>query len=199
MLIYAIHGFGSTGEGSGTVQAFVRRFKHDKVIAPTYDSVDPERAYAQLAAQMTDAIAANPGEELLIIGISLGGFWARKMADHFSNLTPKLLLLNPSLTPWVNLNKNIGTTPNYVTGVDMVLTAENVAKFENYCVSNDMPDTPIVLVTADDDDIVAPAYARTLYADRAMVINFSEGGHRLAGKTNELMEIASELSNQYTV
>lgn len=197
MLIYVLHGFGSTGNASNTVKQFKERFSDHTVVGPTYDTVNPHNGFRELKEQMDVDIEANSFEEIVIVGISLGGFWARKMADHYKNRTPRLFLINPALRPWENLKSRIGECKNYATGEKMRLTEENLSDFEQFYIEADNSEMPIVLFTAKDDAVISPEFARNYYKGRAWGLGFAEGGHRMQGQMNTILEVTERQMLRY--
>ena len=93
-LIY-FPGFGGS-EKSNTFQQILSKYPDSEAII--YDNTDADEAFMQIENQLKNIAT----EISLIIGQSLGGFWA----EHFAikhNL--KLLLVNPSFEPYTSLEK----------------------------------------------------------------------------------------------
>lgn len=197
MLIYVLHGFGSTGAASNTVQQYKTFFSNDTVVGPTYDTTDPHLGFEQLKEQMDVDLKANPLEEVAIVGTSLGGFWARKMADHYRDRCPRLFLINPSLQPWTNLKSKVGECKNYATGGKMILTEENVEAFRSFYIEEDNSEIPIYVFTAKDDSIVSPEFARNYYKGRAWMLGFAEGGHRMKGHIDTILDVTRRQMERY--
>ena len=102
MVIY-IHGFGSSGEGHKAKQ-FREYFKEDGFIAPSLSYI-PE-----LAIKTLEELIESYKEDVYLIGSSLGGFYSVYLS-HKYNL--KAILINPSIHPYVTLEKIIGNAPSF--------------------------------------------------------------------------------------
>ena len=95
-MIY-IHGFRSspmTEKG----QVFKRIFPG--ITLATYDTLHPDIGYQQLDRIIHDALATRP----ILIGSSLGGFWAYQFAKKYAL---KCVLLNPCMAPEKTLRRPI--------------------------------------------------------------------------------------------
>lgn len=109
MLIY-IHGFGGSGEGS---KATLLRphFRSDSFIAPSLPT-NPVLAIATLS-ELIESFRRI--ETVMLIGSSLGGFYALHLASKY-NL--KAVLINPAVRPYETLSRALGITggENYYDG-----------------------------------------------------------------------------------
>ena len=103
MVIY-IHGFGSHGLG-GKALAFKAYFKSKEVpiIAPSLSYI-PE-----LAIQTLEELIESY-DEVQLIGSSLGGYYALYLAQKYKL---KAILINPSIYPYVTLQKAVGNAPSF--------------------------------------------------------------------------------------
>ena len=179
-MIILIHGFGSNGEDSRTNNIVKTWFPDETVITPTYRYYNPDSAFMDLREQIQTAILLNPADDQLVfIGVSLGGFWARYFANEFS--ADKLIMLNPSLVPHKTLLDKTGPGEDHYTGSRYVMTEANVKNFSTYFVQDDLRELPITVIVADDDDIVDPKTADTYIGSFRAHIIHTTGGHRLMG------------------
>lgn len=96
MKIIYIPGFGGN-KSSKTYQNLLKKYVDTQFVV--YDNIKAEKAYFQILQQLEDIKNKN----VLIIGQSLGGFWAELFAAKNSW---KTILINPSLEPSNSL-KNI--------------------------------------------------------------------------------------------
>ena len=94
VLIIAVHGKGSTAETSNTVQTLKKYFKDDAdVITPTYDDKD---SYEKTKKYFDSFVKPyTQYGTVAVIGVSLGGFWAKYLANRIAG--SKYIGLNPSL------------------------------------------------------------------------------------------------------
>lgn len=194
-MIMVLHGFGSNGGDSETCKLIREAFPEEIVMTPTYTSEDPVKAFDDIAEQVLSFVDANDDEEIMFVGISLGAFWARHLANAIDNAT--LVMFNPSLEPHENLMSRIGENTDYATGKTFELTEENVKKFKKFAVDKDKPDTSIYLVIASNDDVVDYKIAYDKYLDRADITVTSEGGHRLQGQQDLVVNTVRRALNTY--
>ena len=135
MIIY-LHGFNSGG--SAQKAGWLRRHCAPLVVfAPTYQ---PHRAH-EAARELRKFIARlrreNPQDpKLMLIGSSLGGFWAQVLAREFG---AAIVLINPSVRPDESLARHIGRYPNPATGGETVLTPADLAALRGYRVESSVP------------------------------------------------------------
>ena len=98
MILY-LHGFGSSGNAFKA--RLLRRFFPDVSIASPDLPIEPDRAIQSI----TQFIRENASGKILLIGSSLGGFYAQHLS-HEHRISA--ILLNPAVYPWQNLNDRIG-------------------------------------------------------------------------------------------
>lgn len=153
-----IHGYGSNPETSTSVsvlKSIITAYDSDAtILTPTYDVYDIQSAVKPIV----DVV----DEYTVVIGVSLGGFIARYVANVASAF--KLILVNPSIHAYDYLKK-------YPELRDSVRD-----HFKSLYVDDDHPDLGILVLLAMDDDVIDPLPTYNLYRDRAMVIQ-SNGGH----------------------
>lgn len=102
MLIY-IHGFGSSGEGHKAKQ-FREYFKKEGFIAPSLSYIP------DLAIKTLEELIESYGGNVTLVGSSLGGFYALYLCQKYR---VKIVLINPSVYPFVTLRKVLGDAPSY--------------------------------------------------------------------------------------
>jgi predicted esterase YcpF (UPF0227 family) len=99
-MIIFIHGRLSTPETSQTAKAIKEYFesKGERVVVPNYkpndSTYDEIKTFFREYIRSLDFIV---DEQITVIGISLGGYWALKLANEDSWIS-KCILLNPSLS-----------------------------------------------------------------------------------------------------
>jgi predicted esterase YcpF (UPF0227 family) len=98
--ILFFHGYGSSSVSSGTANTLRTQFGASNVIAPSYDYNNAAVARNQLSKVVAEELKKDP--ELMLVGTSLGGFWANFFCEKY-NL--KTVLVNPSLDPYYSLKK----------------------------------------------------------------------------------------------
>ena len=168
-LIIYLHGFRSSKKSS-KFNILKNMFPKEKVISLDYSPHIPKLAEAQISKVITD----NYHEyDILVIGTSLGGFWARWAAKQFH---VKSILINPALHPDKTLS--VGISKNYQDlNKDIEVTPENLTSFIDYKVEPSSETHAIVLLSMDDEIIDAHATNEEL-SNLHDVICFDSGRHR---------------------
>lgn len=153
MKIIFLHGLESTPETSSTAKLITDNF--DNVHVPHY--YPNMRTYSliiQSLKSLIDHYENVMNEEVMLVGISIGGYWALKMTE-FTNVR-KVILINPAIIRGAQYyNGMLVNTPSDVMG-KMILNM--------------------------DDDIVDNKENFMLYKDKFSVTTFQSGGHRATNK-----------------
>jgi len=89
--IIFLHGKESTPETSTSAQAVREYFNKDTVLVPDYKPL--ERSHEEIEVYLSRYIK-NAGLDVSLVGISLGGYWAYKMACQEN--ASRCIMLNPS-------------------------------------------------------------------------------------------------------
>lgn len=111
----------------------------------------------------------NSGKYLMLVGTSLGGYWATRMSERF--LLPAVII-NPSCQPRLTLSKYAG--------------APNVSDYPDLKVTRGIPR---VLLLAKDDNVIDYRVAEKLFGNKVNVKVFEKGGHRF----NEINTISMNM------
>ena len=120
-LIY-IHGFRSSPLSEKS-RAFKKIFPD--IILAAYDTLHPDFGFRQLDEIVRNALPSEP----ILIGSSLGGFWAYQFAKKYSL---RCVLLNPCMNPEVTLEPDVGLVTNMYTGEQGTMTASDLQKYSQY-------------------------------------------------------------------
>jgi predicted esterase YcpF (UPF0227 family) len=173
--VIGLHGWGSTGEGSATLQRARKYF--DKIgvefITPTYDCTDPDGTAKLLLETLKDCKTIDP----FIMGISYGGFWARWLANQAE--AASLFMLNPALDAYAQTKKYLGENKHYVTGLSYWFIQARRFQLRKYQITVDKPCIPMTAIIAMDDDIVPPFVTENMIGPDRCNIEYVTGGHRL--------------------
>jgi len=123
MLLY-LHGFRSSPQSmkSRLVQERMRAWGLEKFFACPMLNVSPSQAIAQAEAAIRGARAGGE-TEIAIVGSSLGGFYARWLAERHGC---RAVLLNPAIHPWTDLEKYLGEQPLYHGGGTVEVKREHL-------------------------------------------------------------------------
>jgi predicted esterase YcpF (UPF0227 family) len=123
MLLY-LHGFRSSPQSfkSRLVQERMRAWGLGKYFACPMLNVSPSLAIAQAEAAIRGARAGGE-TDIAIIGSSLGGFYARWLAEKYGC---RAVLLNPAIHPWTDLEAYLGEQPLYHGGGSVVVERKHL-------------------------------------------------------------------------
>ena len=171
MIIY-LHGFNSTG-GSAKGRFLKDHMSDIPVMTPTYN-YDPRRAILFLETLIREHLPRN--QSLMLIGSSLGGYYAQYLAHQFGL---KTVLINPALMPMSTLHDYLGENTNFYTGETYNLTQTHL----DTLLALDIPDpcaepVPTLLLVDKGDEVLDYRIATTRYQNCAEVIMFDDGDHQ---------------------
>ena len=164
-----IHGFGSAGKG-GKAILFRDYFKEQgkPCIAPSLSYV-PE-----LAMDTLEQLIESCGEEVTLVGSSLGGYYAIYLAEKYGL---KAVLINPAVDSAQTLKKRVvevgGMATNYHDGSQYTWNTNHVEMLQNYRVDEVRNGEYLLLLQTGDDVLdYKDAVSKLPYAE--MIIE--EGG-----------------------
>ncbi|PZP45862.1 MAG: hypothetical protein DI598_12755 [Pseudopedobacter saltans] len=169
ILVY-LHGFNSSGNSNTSTQ--LRLQLQNEVVSPSYRFVN-----ALLAEKDIEDVvrwAQNRTENVIVIGTSLGGFWANYFSEKYSL---KSLLINPVVDPYGSINKYIGQQKNFGTGEDYEFTQEDWESYKNYVSANTFEQKNIFL--SINDEVLDYRIAQDFFKNRNTIID-DIGGHRIS-------------------
>jgi predicted esterase YcpF (UPF0227 family) len=146
MIIY-IHGFNSS-PASHKANLLRRRLevvgRGDEFACPAL-SHWPEQAITQLEAQ----IATEGEENVVLVGSSLGGYYATAFAERTGC---KSVVVNPAITPHEGLRAYLGPQKNLYTGEQYELTRTHLAQLQAlYVPELTGPDRYLLIHTTGDE------------------------------------------------
>lgn len=161
--IIFLHGKQSTPEGSGSGKAIREHFsKEYTVLIPNYKPM--ERTHEEIESYLKEYISPHP--EALIVGISLGGYWAYRMTCVLPALGLSCVLLNPYFY-------------NY-PGVEIPTPPEGAR---------------LTVVVNLDDDLINPEAVLARFSGVARIVTSEKGGHRFADKRPIVEAVRSRLQD----
>jgi predicted esterase YcpF (UPF0227 family) len=182
MIIY-LHGFNSTGD-SAKGQFLKENLLDISVLTPTYH-FDPRRAIPRLEKLIQENLSAE--KPLMLIGSSLGGYYAQYLAHQFKL---KTVLINPALMPLTTLSDYLGENTNFYTGEKYTLTQAHL----DALFSLDIPDpcitpVPTLLLLDKGDEILDYRVAVARYQNCAEIVMFNGGDHQFQHMAASLSRI----------
>jgi predicted esterase YcpF (UPF0227 family) len=114
-------------------------------------------------------------EEIVIAGTSLGGFFARYLAKRHAK---RLITINPSLEPWITLQRAIGVEQqNFKTGERYFIAKEWLEGLRRLAVTR-IQVPAFTVISLDDEVLHFDAAAMQRLNEESQVV-MTSGGHRL--------------------
>lgn len=185
MIVY-LHGFNSSG-GSAKA-AWLRQHLPDiTVLSPTYPAHVADEAPGVLRAYFARLHREHPENgKLLLVGSSMGGFWARYLAPE---LGAGMVLINPAMHPEASLLKAVGMNRNLATGEEYVLTDAQVRALGRYGVVKCNTQVPTLVLLDVADEVIDYRDAEAFYRDCGRVIVYPGGSHQFDHLPDALLHI----------
>lgn len=184
MLLF-IHGFGSSGRGDKA--RLLKSWCHEQGIsfmAPSLPNI-PELAIETLQAIIE---AMQKYEPVGLVGSSLGGFYANWLANHYDL---PYVLVNPSVEPYVTLERAIGQGVNFHDSSRYEWNAQHTASLLKFKVVQP-PTKRCLLMVQTGDELLDYRQAVTHYPAAKQILE--EGGnHGFTGFDKHLKTITDFL------
>lgn len=189
--ILYLHGFASGPKPQSPKVALLRALGHEVRCLDTQGGYRPE-AYQRAAAALhlvrssphalpdsaPDAPLDSPTHALpdLLVGSSLGGFWARRLGLQ---LGLPWVGLNPALRPSVTLARYGGTLQRFDVEAHFSWSAADALAYRPLEAETPTGTAPGLIIVAEDDDVVEARETLAL-AGRCERLVLPRGGHELA-------------------
>ena len=185
MIIY-LHGFNSGGQSQKA--AWLRaQLAPVPVFAPDYPAHRANETLRVLRKFIRRLRRENPHtRKLMLIGSSLGGFWAQRLAPEFGAC---IVLINPSMRPDETLARHTGRYRNEATGGETVLTAQDVLALKAHRVEPCNPQVPTLLLLDADDEVLDYRIAEAALRGCGKTLVYPGGSHRFEHLAEALPEI----------
>jgi len=185
MIIY-LHGFNSGGQSQKA--AWLRaHLAPVLVFAPDYEPHHGHDAARDLRKFLARLRRENPQDpKLMLIGSSLGGFWAQYLASEFD---ARIVLINPSLRPDETLARHVGRYRNEATGGETLLTAEDVRALRAFRVEPCNPKVPTLVLLDAGDEVLDYRIAEGAFYACGQTLVYPGGSHRFEHLAEALPEI----------
>lgn len=166
-IIY-IHGFLSQGPSS-KVSFIKKHFPDIEVLEPKHNC-RANTVYDNLNSLIKSKINES-ASNLLLVGTSLGGFWANYFAEKY-NLC--CVIINPAIAPSVTLKKYEGKIAQ-----ETEWTIEDTNSYKSF----ESPTPKMlnrILLLSEDDQVIPYNLARDYFANICPIKIYPEGGHRFS-------------------
>jgi predicted esterase YcpF (UPF0227 family) len=178
--IMYIHGFKGNHQ-SDKVQALHNAFPDCTVTSFPI----PEKA-SEAFHTIWGQIINSKSADIILVGTSLGAFWAHYFADRF---ILKSVLMNPCIDPANQLLDLVGT-PRAVG-----FTAEDAEEYADYKIDLTQPHYQRTVLLEEGDEIFSSRVTAEIYKDIAKVVMIPGGNHRFTSYDRMVQEVR-ELKNQ---
>jgi uncharacterized protein len=184
--ILYLHGFNS----SYSPEKVKALSKIGEVIGIDYNTYDTyNNIHSYLLREITK-LSPDP-DDTLIVGTSLGGFWAAEMASY---LALPSVIINPCYDPANMLQKYVGNQTNHKTGKVTKFNIESCLSYSGMK-TQDNSYTILPLLLLDMADEVIDSYRTKYIFEESFPSKFFEGGnHRFAHMNESLEEISNYLN-----
>lgn len=185
-VLVVFHGFKSAVP-NGTFKRIYKLFRDTHtVIGVNYHYFDIDGTKQQLEALATDHLA---GREVVVLGTSLGGFWADWYGNHIK--AKQIVLLNPVINPAQLLQKYVGkTVESERRAFTFPVTAADVAKYEGISVQVSEDPAILLILTADDDrSVMTSTIPNFTNRGRLTLEVFPKGGHTINLKKHPARQV----------
>lgn len=178
MIIY-IHGFSGSGEGS-KARAFRKYFKNkgDSFIAPSLSYIP------DLAIKTLEELINSYNGDVELIGSSLGGFYTLYLADKYKL---KAVLINPSIYPFITLNKLLGNAPSFYDDSSFTWMESHLEMLKKYEI-REQSQSDLMLLVQKGDEVLNYKEAVDKLSD-AKIIAEEDGSHGFEGIDRHFAEV----------
>jgi predicted esterase YcpF (UPF0227 family) len=182
-IIY-FHGWGSIGDSIKS-RSLKSEFNSYTVIAPDLpvNPIEVEKLVDDLIKECTDY-------PIILVGTSLGGFYANYFAHKFNI---QCFLINPSTNPSKTLERKLGDNINYATKEHFEFKEEYLKRYSEMetLINKSIDCNLITLFLSRDDDVID--YQSTLKVlTKCKTVITDDGGHRFEKHWNLVIDQIKE-------
>lgn len=174
-ILLLFHGLGSA-HPNNTFRRMEKAFSGNySVVGFNYDYMDVDKNILEFQ-DLWDRYLK--GQEVIVLGTSLGGFWA----DYFANKydIPKMVLVNPVTDPRSDLSQFIGTRYSERRQKYFDVTVSHIDAYDRIIKSTSTITRSLIILTEDDPVIDYRRALRKYGANiNSEVIVHRKGGHSL--------------------
>lgn len=176
--VFYVHGFAS-GINTNKLDN-LRQTINDRncsVIGLHYESNwDFDTIISSLIGQVNQYI--DEFDEFVFIGTSLGGLFARELANHYNE---RMIVINPVTDPYNQLRQFVGVNKNYATNQTFVFTEQLLSGYKNYaikrgglCLTYVSTQDEVLNHNSDNVSINADLFGKVIYTITKHQVNFDD-------------------------
>ena len=174
MILY-IHGFASCGDSSKS-RLLKQAFGAHNLLAPDIP-VEPDAAMAFLSSLM------ERGDITLLVGSSLGGFYATALSARYGI---GAVLINPSCHPFQTLVPHVGTNTFWCSGESFEWKSGYLLQLARMAETMRLPDSEVLVLLQTGDEVLDWRVAAEVYREYEVVVE--EGGNHRFENLGEYVE-----------
>ena len=126
----------------------------------------------------------------MLIGSSLGGFYAQYLGVQLEEVT-SAVLINPALQPQITLKPCIGRQINMLTGEAFIFRQQDCDELQRFEVPTDDITVPTLVLLDKGDEVIDYHFAEEQYKNIGRVITYPGGSHRFDHLEEAMPEIAA--------
>lgn len=152
----------------------------DQIVVPTLNW-GPRAAITQLHSIMQ----AASDKEVVLIGSSLGGYYATHLAEHYQ---VPAALVNPAVGPFDRWHDYLGAHKNFYSNVVLTVTTAHIAELENLDVPRPGKPENILLLVETGDETLDYRNAVRKYAESSQIVH-AGGNHSYENYVADLPSI----------
>ena len=189
-MILFIHGF--AGSSSSTKGQILKEYFKEKaaVLVPDVPE-EPEKAFSLLI----DKIKSSKDEKNLIIGSSLGGFYALMLLSKFKDIST--VLINPALYPYEQLKSYIGEKITRNNGTIFEWKEKYIEQLKKIKEESDknINFKNILLLLSTDDELIDYKETINILGETGKTIVLDNAGHEFS----RFEEVLNDIENFYGI
>jgi len=190
-----LHGFKSSPASTKAQQTLAYFAKYDVSQNLHIPQLSPQPARAIDEAQfLYEQLIDEVGiENVLVIGSSLGGFYATYLAEHFGG---KAVVINPAIKPYELLVDYLGENKNYHNDETFVVTQEYIDELKSFEVEPLRYPKHHFLLCQTHDESLDYRQATTKYRNGPCIIEFG-GDHGFVNYPQRIVSIMNFVKADY--
>ncbi|WP_455208909.1 YqiA/YcfP family alpha/beta fold hydrolase, partial [Kaarinaea lacus] len=180
----------SSGSASTKATILKQKLTPITVIVPEYPSHRPRESIVVLNQIIARNATSRHTDKLMIIGSSLGGYYAQYLA-HTLDVISGVVLINPALQPQLTLKPCIGQQANMVTGKTFEFSKRDFDELMQFDIPEESIHVPTLVLLDEADEVIKCQYAALRYKNSGRVIIYPGGNHWFAHLHDAVPEITA--------
>ncbi|MDQ7005507.1 MAG: YqiA/YcfP family alpha/beta fold hydrolase [Ghiorsea sp.] len=182
-MIYMIHGFASGAKYPNAKADIFEAVFGLPVQQMGYDSA---ATFAENMVILHRQVNEVPH---IMIGTSLGAFYASQLAEHYAKQVQLLLMLNPCHTPAEILKDAVGAHENFATGESFEFTHAALKSYADIPFVDERISLNRRVMVNLDDELIDAQRTMDLFGDVVDITSFATGGHRFENIGSQYVKV----------